>query len=112
MILKTHKSKNSNEVERPIPFNKTLQEIFKDRKKGRVFLYRGEPIGYRSKFLRNACKKAKVKPFSFHNLRHYGASRLANAGIPITDIQKILGHQRTTTTDIYLQSIGDGVKSY
>jgi len=110
LILRTRKSKNSNEVSRKIPFNKTLKEIVKDRKEGRVFTYRGEPIGYRSKFLKNACRKAKVKVFTYHCLRHYGASTLANAGIALTDIQIILGHQRTTTTDIYLQSIRNGVK--
>jgi site-specific recombinase XerD len=30
-------------------------------------------------------------------------------GIALTDIQKLLGHQRSTTTDIYLHSIGDGL---
>jgi site-specific recombinase XerD len=39
-------------------------------------------------------------------VRHYGASRLAKEGIPLTDIQALLGHSRATTTDIYLQSLG------
>jgi hypothetical protein len=39
-------------------------------------------------------------------LRHYGASKLAQEGVPLTDIQALLGHQRATTTDIYLQSLG------
>jgi site-specific recombinase XerD len=60
--------------------------------------------------LRRACQKAEVKEFGYHALRHYGASVLANAGVPLTDIQALLGHQRTTTTDIYLQSIKDGLK--
>ena len=40
-----------------------------------------------------------------HNLRHYGASKSVDEGVPITVIQVLLGHQRPTTTDIYLQSI-------
>jgi len=110
LILRTRKSKNSNLTPRKIPFNKTLKKIFKRRKEGLVFTYRGEPIVYRSKLLRNACKKAKVKRFTYHALRHYGASTLANAGVALTDIQTLLGHSRTTTTDIYLQSIRDSVK--
>jgi integrase len=98
-------------TERKVPFNKTLKKIFKTRKEGLVFTYRGEQIGYRSKFLKNACKKAGVKEFTYHNLRHYGASMLAKAGVALTDIQILLGHQRTTTTDIYLQSIQDSVKN-
>jgi len=69
-----------------------------------------KPYDYRSKFLKRACEKAKVKEFGYHALRHYGASKLADAGVPITDIQLILGHQRPTTTDIYLQSIRPSLK--
>jgi integrase len=57
------------------------------------------------------CRKAKVKKFTFHNLRHYGASKLAEAGVSITDIQYLLGHQRATTTDIYLQSISPNLRT-
>jgi integrase len=71
-----------------------------------VFCHKkGEKYGYRSKMIKSLCKKAGVRIFTYHNLRHYGASRLADAGVPITDIQLLLGHQRPTTTDIYLQSI-------
>lgn len=112
LTLKTRKCKNSNVKERRIPFNKTLKKIFKNREEtGRVFLYRGEPIGYRSKFLKNACDKAKVKPFGFHALRHYGASILANANIALSDIQEILGHEQITTTAIYIQSLKNSVRS-
>lgn len=105
LVLRTRKAKNSNLKERKIPLNSTLKEIFKDKKEGYVFTRRGKPYGYRSKFLKNACKKAKVKEFAYHNLRHYGASLLADAGVPITTIQFLLGHEKVTTTDIYLQAI-------
>ena len=54
--------------------------------------------------------KGGVKEFTYHCLRHYGASALANAGVALTDIQVLLGHQNVSTTDIYLQSIKDSVK--
>jgi integrase len=113
LILRTRKSKNSNLTIRKIPFNKTLKEIFegrKEKREGYVFSYRGKPIRYRSKFLKSACKQAGIKEFTYHCLRHYGASVLANAGVALTDIQVLLGHQRPTTTDIYLQSIKNSVK--
>lgn len=110
LILRTRKSRNSDLTERAIPLNQTLKQIFKHRKEGYVFINKGEPYGYRSKFLTNACRKAGVKRFTFHSLRHYGASMLANAGVPLPVIQELLGHSQITTTDIYLQSIRGSLK--
>ena len=42
----------------------------------------------------------------YHSLRHAAASEMAAKGIPLTKIQKYLGHERATTTDLYLQSLG------
>jgi integrase len=108
IVLRTRKSKNSDITERKIPKNKTLKEIIKSMPKIGEYVFchkKGEKYGYRSKMIKSLCKKAGVRIFTYHNLRHYGASRLADAGVPITDIQLLLGHQRPTTTDIYLQSI-------
>ena len=69
------------------------------------------PFTYRDKFLDTLCTKAGVKRFTFHCLRHLGASILADEGESLTAIQNILGHERATTTDIYLQSISKSVVS-
>ena len=112
IVLRTRKAKNSDLTERKIPKNKTLKEVIESMPKIGEYIFchqsgknASEKFGYRSKMLKNLCKKAGVRIFTYHNLRHYGASRLADAGVPITDIQLLLGHQRPTTTDIYLQSI-------
>jgi integrase len=107
LVLRTRKAKNSNVVERKIPLNESLRQVLSKMERTEyVFTNRitGKPYGYRSKFLRTLCKKAKVTYFSFHCLRHLGASRLADGNIPITDIQQLLGHARASTTDIYLRS--------
>ena len=57
--------------------------------------------------MKTLCKKAGVKYFRFHALRHSGASILENSNIPIGTIQRILGHENRSTTEIYLHSIGD-----
>jgi integrase len=114
IILRTKKSKNSDIVERKIPKNKTLKEVIEDMPKVSEYIYcykaTGKPYRYRSKMMGSLCRKAGVQKFTYHNLRHYGASRLADAGVSITDIQYLLGHQRATTTDIYLQSISESLK--
>lgn len=108
LILRTRKSKNSDLTERIIPINDTLKQVISSMPKIGEYLFchpDGKPYYYRSKFLKKACERAGVKEFGYHALRHYGASKLAGSGVAITDIQALLGHQRPTTTDIYLQSI-------
>jgi integrase len=109
LILRSRKAKNSNLVERKIPLNATLRAILSETERNGEYVFVNKvthgPFDYRSKFLRNLCKKAKIKYFSFHCLRHMSASRLAEANIPITDIQSLLGHARVSTTDIYLRTL-------
>ena len=57
--------------------------------------------------MRTLCKKAGVKYFRYHALRHFGASLLEQANVPIGSIQRILGHENRTTTEMYLHSIGE-----
>lgn len=65
------------------------------------------PYGDRKKLMETLCKKAGVKYFRFHALRHLTASILDDLGVPIGVIQRILGHQNRKTTEIYLHSIGE-----
>ncbi len=66
--------------------------------------------------MRTLSRKAGVRYFRFHALRHFGASILDVANIPIGSIQRILGHENRLTTEIYLHSIGsseiDAVKVF
>lgn len=114
LTLSTRKAKDGTTSYRRITIGKSLGEIVgrrlttaKDKKSEYLFFNaRTETkFNYRSKFLKNKCEKAQVKEFTYHALRHYTAILLDRGGAPLTDIQKILGHQRATTTDIYLSSI-------
>ena len=57
--------------------------------------------------MKRLCKEANVKYFRFHAFRHLGASQLDNENANIGSIQRILGHENRTTTEIYLHSIGE-----
>jgi len=53
---------------------------------------------------RAVCKAAGLGGLGLHSLRHTFCSRLAAAGIPVTDIQALAGHASITTTSIYMRS--------
>ena len=56
--------------------------------------------------MKRLCKKAKVKVFGFHAIRHHVASILADSGkVGLGQIQKQLRHRRSTTTDNYIKTL-------
>lgn len=65
------------------------------------------PFKDRRELIKNLCNKAGVRHFRFHALRHAGASIMDNAKVPIGAIQRILGHENRTTTEIYIHLIGE-----
>ena len=65
------------------------------------------PYGDRKKLMKRLCKKAGVRYFRFHPIRHSGASIMDGHNVPLGAIQRILGHENRKTTEIYLHSIGD-----
>ncbi len=109
IILKTRKARNSDLKEIRIPMNAVLKETLEQIPQDGEFVFMnkktGKPYVYRRKFLITVCKNAGVKMFSYHSFRHFGASYLDSKGTPLTAIQQLLGHERATTTDYYLQSL-------
>lgn len=55
--------------------------------------------------------KAGLRDLRIHDLRHSFASSLVNQGVPIYDVQKLLGHQSIKTTERYSHLSQDRLRS-
>jgi len=121
VTLYTWKKKGGNLTPRNIPMTKRIYEILlrrynnRDDSKPWVFWHtyarsktgkkKAAPYKNGQKIMRRLCKKAGVQYFRYHALRYSGASIMDKYYFPIGSIQRILGHENRSTTEIYLHSI-------
>jgi integrase len=66
----------------------------------------GYPFKGRENYMQYLCKRAGVKAFGFHGIRHLSATILAHEGLDIPSIQAILRHKSPNTTARYIKSLG------
>ena len=59
----------------------------------------------------SACKRAGIEGITLHSLRHTFASRLAQSGLSLQEIQSLLGHTSIMTTQIYAHLIPNQASS-
>lgn len=123
VVLYTRKKKGGHLTPRKVPMTARLYAVlekrYKTRDKNKPWVFWGRhwsrkagafiegPYQHRKNLMAILCKKAGVKHFGFHAWRHFGASVLERANVPIGSIQRILGHESRITTEIYLHSIGE-----
>lgn len=123
VVLYTRKKKGGHLTPRKVPMTQRLYEVLSRRHENRdphkpwVFWHRywdqkkkewaEGPYEDRKKIMKSLCQKAGVPYFRFHALRHLGASILDKNNVNLGTIQRILGHENRTTTEIYLHSIGE-----
>ncbi len=123
VILYTRKKKGGHLTPRKIPMTNKLHEVlnarFQKRDKSKPWVFWHEytsskthekicgPYLERKRIMKRLCKLAGVPYFRFHAIRHAGASLMDVSNVPIGSIQRILGHENRSTTEIYLHSIGD-----
>lgn len=115
--LTDHKGGGGRKRVRWLPMHPTLVDALRwwhearPRKVENVFMRLdhdsalGEPFTCRQKFLAVLCARAGVRPFGFHALRHKAAS-IAFTSAGLDAAQRLMGHSRATTTDIYVRSAG------
>lgn len=87
--------------------NRTIKNspyVFTDDQPGAHY---GKPYKVRRAFMHGLCKRAGLKPFGFHALRRFFASRLADMGKSTKAIQRMLRHKKIHTTEFYIQSINN-----
>ncbi len=65
----------------------------------------GGHFSQRRHYMKNLCRRAGVKHFGFHAIRHLTASLLAQASIPMITIQGILRHKNLATTERYVRGL-------
>jgi integrase len=123
ICLWTRKKKGSVRTPRWVPIidrvKQALQYTYQNRTKNSPWVFTNPKMVvkypnnpnrwryiYRDKFFATLCDSAGVPRMGYHNLRHRAASNMMAKGAALTDIQHILGHERATTTDIYLRSLG------
>lgn len=91
-----------NGERRHIPINETVKKALLDQnehgKSEYVFIKSdGEPYNVRKSF-ETALKKADIKDFVFHDLRHTFASYLVMRGVDLNTVRELLGHKSLEMT--------------
>ncbi len=115
--------KTKNGKPKTLPLNRIALDVLEQRSKVRTiknelvfFNSKGTKInGYTlSRTFKNITEEAGIKDFRFHDLRHTFATRLAQAGVDLYKISKLLGHKDIKMTQRYAHhcpdSLRDGVE--
>ena len=76
-----------------------------------VFVYRNKPLKDIRTAFKNACSRAGIKNFRFHDLRHTFATRLVLAGVDLATVSKLLGHSSIQMTMRYAHPTPEALKN-
>lgn len=96
--------KTKNGERREIPINDTLKGVLQGitRRLDIPYIFydnaTGKPFGDVKRAFATACRRAGIKDFHFHDLRHTFASHLVMSGVDLTTVKELLGHKTLTMT--------------
>ncbi|MEW6054053.1 MAG: site-specific integrase [Nitrospirota bacterium] len=120
LFRKTITVKGKGDKVRTIPLNAVALDILKARMKTHhihselVFPSATGTKIMRQRLVRAFTKAAKdsgLQDFHFHDLRHTFATRLAQAGVDLYKIAKLLGHNDVSTTQRYAHHCPESLRS-
>ncbi len=117
MTLTTTREKTNDT--RTIPINQTAFQVLMERSKvksisGYVFFNGANKKIDRWKLknkFNEAVRESGIEKFRFHDLRHSFATRLAQSGVDIYKISKLLGHKDVSTTQRYAHHYPESLRS-
>ncbi|MGE4542704.1 MAG: integrase [Pedobacter sp.] len=93
-----------NGERREIPINEAFLKVLKSQIRRIDVPYvffnpkTGKRYGDVKKSFYSACRRAGIKDFRFHDLRHTFASHLVMAGVDITTVKELMGHKTLSMT--------------
>lgn len=96
--------RTKNGERREIPVNETLKTVLQSlvRRLDTPYLFyepaTGKPYQDVKRSFSTALRRAKIRNFRFHDMRHCFASHLVMAGIDLTTVKELLGHKHITMT--------------
>lgn len=91
---------------------KILKELYKTRKSRWVFSETDKPVKSIRRALRTAARNAGIsKRVTPNMLRHTFATHALAKGSSVREVQEILGHSDSATTDKYLHAMQDHLRS-
>lgn len=112
VVLKTRKKQDgswrADRIDMNADLYQTLMLLWKNRKQSTwVFYNERTQTRYlrRPKLMRSVCRRAGVKFYGFHSLRHFVASYLQDIEkVGTKTVSKLLRHSRVSTTERYLHT--------
>ncbi len=96
-VINLEAEDTKTQEKREVPLNEMLVDLLKRVPKtlgsAYVFTYKGQRIKDVKTAFWYACRKAGIKDFRFHDLRHCAVTNLRKAGVSDTVIMSISGHK-------------------